>query len=215
MFKPLLRTIILASILFIMLVYLGIKYHWGDALKNISEKKDAGKQIELNIPDQEQPASTDADIVADETADETANETANETADETADENEQINDPEESFQPEILKNTIATSLIDAMTKDQIALECQQLYNQSLGMLDDPSVDLLIGNCVVSNYQEPFEDNGIKTPQMIQQEEQRKLKAVYNCRYQILQSGDNELTDIQKQLLIGICVSNQLSQTSPN
>ena len=38
MLKPLLRTTILASILFLLLVYMGMKYHWIDAFKKEQRK---------------------------------------------------------------------------------------------------------------------------------------------------------------------------------
>jgi len=201
MFKPFLRTIILAGILFFLLVYLGMQYHWGETLKK-STSKPAQEQLELSIPKAEdlveEPQDLTVPIIDVEPFD---------SEDALSEEENQNND---LFQPEIIKNGPTIALIDSMTKDQIAIECQQLYNQSFNMADDPSVDLLIGNCVVSNYQEPFEES-IKTPQIIQKEQRIKQRAISNCRYQILQPDNNGLSGIEKQLLIGICVSNQINQ----
>ena len=200
MFKPFLRTIILASILFFLLVYLGMQYHWGETLKK-STSKPPQEQLELSIPKAEdlveEPQDLTVPIIDVEPLE----------SEDTLSEEDQNND---LFQPEIIKNGPTIALIDSMTKDQIAIQCQQLYNQSFNMADDPSVDLLIGNCVVSNFQEPFEES-IKTPQIIQKEQRIKQRAISNCRYQILQPDNNGLSGIEKQLLIGICVSNQINQ----
>jgi len=201
MFKPFIRTIILAGILFFLLVYLGMQYHWGETLKK-STSKPPQKQLELSIPKAEdlveEPQDLTVPIIDVEPLE----------AEDALSEEENQND--ELFEPEIIKNGPTIALIDSMTKDQIAIQCQQLYNQSFNMADDPSVDLLIGNCVVSNFQEPFEES-IKTPQIIQKEQQIKQRAISNCRYQILQPDNNGLSGIEKQLLIGICVSNQINQ----
>ena len=201
MFKPFIRTIILAGILFFLLVYLGMQYHWGETLKK-STSKPPQKQLELSIPKAEdlveEPQDLTVPIIDVEPLE----------SDDALSEEENQND--ELFEPEIIKNGPTIALIDSMTKDQIAIQCQQLYNQSFNMADDPSVDLLIGNCVVSNFQEPFEES-IKTPQIIQKEQQIKQRAISNCRYQILQPDNNGLSGIEKQLLIGICVSNQINQ----
>lgn len=193
MLKPLLRTIILASILFFLLVYLGIKYHWGDAIKKIISNQQT--QIELKIPKVEEPKVNPTII----------NHKVDEVG-EGAGLPENIN----IFQPEIIKNTPATSVVDAMTKDQIALQCQQLYYQVLGMDEDINAELLIGNCVVSNYQEPFE-NSIKTPQIIQNEQHLKVKAINTCRQKLLRPENESFSGIEIQLLIGVCVSNQMTQ----
>lgn len=200
MLKPFLRTIILASILFFLLVYLGMQYHWGERLKRSTLKKPQD-QLELNIPNTEDLTveSQDLSIPIIDVEPYEPEDAAN----------EEENQNDELFQPEIIKNGPTIALIDAMTKDQIAIQCQQLYNKSFNMAGDPNVDLLIGNCVVSNFQEPFEEN-IKTPQIIQQEQQIKQRAISNCRYQILQPNNDELTSIEKQLLVGICVSNQIN-----
>jgi len=216
MLKPLFRTLILASILFFLIVYLGLKYHWGDAIKNTTA---AQKQTELTIPVEE---STEEIPLADSIQDSTEDLTDDSAipiidippfdADkiEISDNNvDQSNPDAEVYQPEIIKNGPTIALIDSMTKDQIALQCQQLYNSSFDMANDPTVDLLIGNCVVSNYQEPFEETP-KTPQMLQQEQRIKQRAISNCQYQILQPDNSSLSNIEKQLLIGICVSNQIS-----
>lgn len=210
MLKPLLRTTILASILFFLLVYMGMKYHWGDALKRSTDKN--AQQLELDIPSAEEltvePIDSAIPVIDVEPYDNT-DDNIGDNAD-NMNNADDINANKDTFQPEIIKNGPAIALIDTMTKDQLALQCQQLYNKTLDMADDPSVELLIGNCVVSNYQEPFEES-VKTPQMIQLEYQAKQRAISNCRYQILQPKNDALSGIEKQLLIGICVSNQISQ----
>jgi len=203
-----------------LLVYLGLKYHWGDAIKN---SKEIQKQPELTTPVEESAKeSTEETPLVDSMQDSTEDPTDDSAipiidvppfdADETEindNEADQTNPDGELYQPEIIDNGPTIALIDSMTKDQIALQCQHLYNTSFDMANDPTVDLLIGNCVVSNYQEPFEETP-KTPQMLQQEQRVKQRAISNCQYQILQPDNSSLSNIEKQLLIGICVSNQIN-----
>ncbi|HIP94582.1 MAG TPA: hypothetical protein EYH20_04520 [Leucothrix sp.] len=211
MLKPFLRTILLASILFFLLVYMGMKYHWGDALKRTSSK--TSQHLELNIPNAEELTveSLDSTVpIIDVEPYDTEDMAAESVEAEGVEGDESIDASKDIFQPEIIKNGPSIALIDAMTKDQLALQCQQLYFKTFKMAEDPSVELLVGNCVVSNYQEPFEES-IKTPQMIQEEQRLKQRAISNCQYQILQPNNNALSGVEKQLLIGICVSNQVSQ----
>ena len=223
MLKPLFRTLILASILFFLLVYLGLKYHWGDAIKNT---KKVQEQAELTIPVEESTEEpTEETPLVDSMQDSTEDPTDDSAipiidvppfdADETEisdDDMDQSNPDDEAYQPEIIKNGPAIALIDSMTKDQVALQCQHLYNSSFDMANDPNIELLIGNCVVSNFQEPFEEIP-KTPQMLQQEQRIKQRAISNCQYQILQPDNSYLSNIEKQLLVGICVSNQINQST--
>jgi len=188
MLKPLLRTIILASILFFLLVYMGMKYHWVDAFKK--EETQVKQNISEIAPAMPKPEVIN-DLVTDFVADS---------------ENKSNDD---FFLPKILKNTAATSLIDAMTKDQIALHCETLYYKSLSMTDDPNADILIGNCVVSNYQEPFQKT-IKTTQMLLQEQQLKLQAIKYCRQDAQILANSDFSNIEKELFIGVCVANYIN-----
>ena len=187
--------------MFFLLVYLGMQYHWGETLKK-SVSKPPQEQLEPAIPETENLVEGSQDLTVPIIDVEPLE------SEDALSEEENQND--ESFQPEIIKNGPSIALIDSMTKDQIAIQCQQLYNQTFNMADDPNVDILIGNCVVSNFQEPFEES-VKTPQIIQQEQRIKQRAISNCRYQILQPDSDGLSGIEKQLLIGICVSNQINQ----
>lgn len=164
-----------------------MKYHWIDAFK----KEDA--QLKSNVAEIAVPKP----------------EVANDLVTDFIDDSESHSDEENFFLPEIIKNNAATSLIDAMTKGQIALYCETLYYQSLNMAEDPNADILIGNCVVSNYQEPFQET-IKTTKMFQQEQQLKLQAVKYCRQDIQDFSNNDFSNIEKELLVGICVSNHIN-----
>lgn len=168
-----------------------MKYHWGTALKN----NQLEPTVELDIPKVEKPDLTPTNVVV------------------PTIEVDPVIEPTETidkYQPAIIKNGPAVSLIDAMTKDQIALECQKLYSESFGMADDLNAEILVGNCVVSNYQEPFEESNIKTAQLLQQEQYKKKRIINLCRQQILQPRNNEFSGLEKQLLIGICVSSKIN-----
>ncbi len=186
MIKPLLRTLILASILFFLLVYMGMKYHWNELLK----KQETPTTLEIPSP-QSSPEVITPQIIQATPEGKTGERNNN------------------NFQPEIIKNTAATSPIDAMTKEQIFSHCENLYKTSLNMADVPNIDLLIGNCVVSNYQEPFEIS-MKSPQEVKQEQNRKIQAIKKCR-QILFMDNKTLSNIEAELRIGICASNLISQ----
>lgn len=182
----------LASILFFLLVYLGMKYHWGDTIK----KLDSTQQIELKLPEMKMPPfnSTTPRIMDDGLGDATV-----------------FSKETKKFQPAIINNPPALSMVDGMTKEQITLQCRKLYHQSLGISNDPNSALLIGNCVVNNYQEPFQNNSVRTAKMIEKNKHVKLRAINLCRQRIIHTQNNGFSGIEKQLLVGICVSNQISQ----
>lgn len=179
MIKPLLRTTLLASILFFLLVYMGMKYHWIDILKN----KQKPPEKTLTLPTETEQPQPEVFI-----------------------------EPEapsvDAFEPEIIKDMATLPVLDAMTKAQIRAYCETLYLESMALENDPTVDLLIGNCVVSNYQEPFEVSD-KPPQKVKQDQAKKAQAVRDCQKST--QADEGFTDIEFQLLVGICVSNALSQ----
>ncbi len=111
---------------------------------------------------------------------------------------------EASFPLEIIHST-KQPITANMSKQQILAGCLQLYSK-LGVSDDTMIDVIAGDCVVSNYQETIQNTSVqkKTPAQIQQ--RRTLE--YRCHQQV--KGDARLTPVEKQLLWGVCVSDGLS-----
>lgn len=172
--KPFLRITLLSTILAGLLIYLGIKYHWGDHLKQ--SKPDV---VELAIPESiGKDEITKATIVEPET-----------------------------FDLGIVKNSDTSStLLTSMNKEQMAEQCIKILSRTIK--DELALELATANCVVSNYQETFQDNKI-TDEQAKQIEKRKIVFQNQCKQQYSQK--NAFNPIESQLLIGICVSDRLTQ----
>ncbi|MEE9326063.1 MAG: hypothetical protein V3U71_02130 [Cocleimonas sp.] len=181
--KPVVFTILFAILLFIVLVLLGVKYHW----TGFSFKSDSGVKT-LSIPEEKLKST--------------------------------INMPENSlkpvveadvFTPEILNgNSKVNSLVESMTKQQIKNSCQELMRKV--MVNDPTVDLAIINCVVSNFQEVFENNNNQeksNEEQILELSKQEIDIKEQCIQENMYLEDFSL--LQKQLLTGICISDLSSQ----
>jgi len=117
-------------------------------------------------------------------------------------------DSTENFEPELIDIASANSLLESMTKAQIYQSCQGLITATKGNNPDNNFasELAVVNCVVSNYQETFQHRGDKqSTDNIDKKTQISLK----CNQEIMPLANFSLLD--KQLLIGICVSDLLSQ----
>ena len=159
-----------------LLIFLGIKYHWGDHLT-----AENSTSVELTIPDAVEP-DTDATTKID------------------SDSNNENYD--------IVKNdNSASTLISSMNKEQIAEQCIKLLSQTIS--DDLALELATVNCVVSNYQETFENNTISAEQA-EQISKRTANLNEQCQLRLNQQN-NFHTTIEYQLLTGICVSDLLNQ----
>ena len=170
MFKPIFKTLLLSVFCFVLLVALGMKYHWVDLLD--SSKSD----IELILPQSSPALETRARKV--------------------------VSEP--SFPLEIIHST-KQPITANMSKQQILEGCLQLYNK-IGLTNDTMIDVIVGDCVVSNYQETIQDTSVrkKSPEQVQQ--RRTIE--HHCYQQV--NNDARFTAIEKQLLWGVCVSDSLS-----
>ena len=171
--KPFLRITILSLILAFLLIYLGVKYHWGDHLH-----VDSNSSIELSIP-QKDPII--ANVVTTE--------------------GEKIS----SFEPEIVKTNEVNSLLASMNMEQITEHCNNLLSPSIN--DALTLELAVVNCVVSNFQETFQNGNIELNEI---NKQKKTLIQEQCRLKYNQNPQYSLLD--KQLLIGICVSDNMSNS---
>lgn len=171
--KPFVRITVLSLILTSLLIYLGVKYHWGDHLK-----KEPDSSIELSIP-QKEPSIKEVVIT----------------------EGQNVG----GFEPEIVKTNELNSLLSSMNKEQITEHCINLLSQSIK--DALTLELATVNCVVSNFQEAFQNANYE----LDAESQNKKRQIQEqCRLQYNQSPQYSL--LEKQLLIGVCVSDKLSSS---
>ena len=119
----------------------------------------------------------------------------------TVEVNELISD-EQEFTPEIINRDKTTTIIESMNKEQIAELCTNLLSRNIN--DDLSLELAVVNCVVSNYQETYQ-NVPDNEKIINQKNLLSNK----CGFEIDQLENYSM--LEKQLLLGICVSDNLSQ----
>ena len=173
-FKPFLRISILSIILTFLMIYLGVKYHWGDHFKKTSPIS-----MELDIPAQNDAANNNRVV---------SNNDAN------------------SFDPKIVQGSSASSLIDSMNKEQINEYCINLLSKELK--DTLSLELASVNCVLSNFQETFQNSNVQNNHNEVEIQNKKSLFKQECDQELTQS--KKYTAIEKQLLIGICVSDRLN-----
>jgi len=117
------------------------------------------------------------------------------------DENDGSNNSKDAkFNPEIIEDN-NQSVLDSMTKGQIAEHCSSLLSKQIN--DSVTLELATVNCVMSNYQETFQ-NINEQDKNSALAAQKKNKTKKYCARQI--QHNKQLTSIEKELLIGICVS---------
>ena len=90
-----------------------------------------------------------------------------------------------------------------MTKEQITSGCQQLYNK-MGMQNNELIDMVVGDCVVSNYQETIQDTNQLTLRRQDQSSIEKMCLQKSNAY-------TQFSTIERQLLFGVCVSDGTNQ----
>ena len=170
--KPFFRITILSTILACLLIYLGIKYHWGDHLK--PSKPDV---LELSIP--ENNKKPEKDLTTDPKA---------------------INKSDFN----IIENGESPTLLSSMNKEQLEEQCINLLSTTI--TDTGALEIATANCVVSNYQETFQDNAL-TAEQTELLQRKKTLLRKQCQQQYLPQG--KYSNIETQLLIGICVSDRI------
>ena len=168
--KPVVKTLLLSSIVFVLLVVLGMKYQWVSLLSK-PEKK-----VELTLPQSSKPLIT---------------------------ENDDSSKP--PFQLEIIHSS-SQPITANMSKQQIQEGCLQLFHK-LGVGDELMIDVMVGDCVVSNYQETIQttSNQQRSSGLDQQ------KQLVEKRYYQQLDNETRLSTLEKQLLWGVCVSDGLNR----
>jgi len=168
--KPFIRITVLSIILMSLLIYLGVKYHWGNQFKVEDQQS-----LELKIPNK--VVNEDYEI--------------------------KINETKDLFELEIINNNAGSTLLSSMNKEQIAEQCINLLSRDIK--DAIALELATVNCVVSNYQETFQTQNIKNTVELQN---KKTVFTHQCKHQFGQGSRYSV--LEKQLLIGICVSDKLN-----
>lgn len=170
--KPIIRTTFLSAILAFLLIFLGIKYHWGGYLKSKPQVT-----AELKIP--EMPSLS-------------------------LNQNEALSKSGniQVFEPQIISEDKSLSLISSMNKGQIEEQCINLLSRSIN--DRLSLDLAVANCVVSNYQATLQNS-----EELVETSEVKTSLIKLCGSEVSRLANHSL--VEKQLLIGICVSDQLAK----
>jgi len=110
------------------------------------------------------------------------------------------------YRPKIIKSDSKNNVIDSMNKEQIADECVNLLGKTITKPLD--LELATVNCVMSNYQDDFQNNA-KTDKALELETKRKIKLKLQCQSQY--ANTKKYSSLEKQLLIGICVSDNASK----
>ena len=171
--KPIFRTVLLSMILALLIIYLGIKYHWSDYLK--PKKPNNVSSLEIPPMSNISPNYTNFNVNNSTKA--------------------------ETFIPKIIPLNHSNDLISSMNKDQVGIHCQSLLRKSI--TNNEQLNLAVINCIVSNYQEPLQT--INDTSYVR----KKEKFRHACQKQFV--SNSSFSKIEKQLLIGICTSDRLTQ----
>ena len=178
--KPLIKTILVSCILFFALVYLGMKYHWVGFNQN-------DKSTELKIP--KRSSTLDSENI-----------------DKISQFNNIVTDNEEDFHPQIIQTVSSNSLVYHMTKMQVAKSCTQLLSNKVK--DVGLLELAIGDCVISNYRDSIIETQVEEGEIrstkSRQAQLRRNNVLKTCQQSL--SFESYSNEIEKQLLLGICIS---------
>jgi len=112
---------------------------------------------------------------------------------------------ENNFDPKILADKNNHSLLDSMNMDQIKGHCSNLLNKQIS--DPVTLELATVNCVMSNFQETFQ-NSEKLDDEIIITLPKEIELTKQCTRQFIQNKQYSL--IEKELLIGICISDGMN-----
>jgi hypothetical protein len=195
--KPLIKTTLIASVLFFALVYLGMKYHWIGYLDGNNDKA-----IELAIP------ANAAALKNDPTKSNTfkSNDAVN--SDLSSDQNASENP--EDFTPEIIQTVRSSSNAAVnMSKEQIKTGCTNLLKRTI--TDAGLLELAIGDCVISNFRDSIREiksNEESVRSTKNRQAQIQKNNIRNACIQRL-NRKNYTNEVEKQLLLGICMSREL------
>jgi len=115
--------------------------------------------------------------------------------------------PKPDYDPKIIEVDSSNSLIDSMNKAQITEHCVDLLS---GEISDESVlELATVNCVMSNFQETFQNT--KTEEVLKALKKKRLNFKKQCNREYRHNPNQP--QIHTELLIGICVSDRINSSN--
>ena len=179
--KPFFKTILLSGLIFVLIVILGSRYHWAEKIKF---NKNDDVQLKLPLVDKSKPSNSNIVSVSLVTT----------------------NENDEKFEPKLMANNNIISSVSLLSKEQVVQKCRQLYQDS--KLEGLFLELAIGDCVVSNYNETIKEKAQSTNN--RQAQTVKMNAEKACKQKVM-NDTNGYTKLEQQLLVGICVSDQLNR----
>lgn len=181
--KPFFKTIIFASFSFLLIVILGMKYHWVSLVFDENTKSEeliSNEQLS-NLVASKKP-SIDTLMLSQAHA--------------------ASNEQPVIFEPIIIDQKIEFPALKNMTKTQLTEKCRQLFFKLYNHSNQDKI--FIGNCVISNFHEVFQETPVEHLIDAKNIETQRIKADEFCRAQ--QNNKQNLLWIEKELLIGICIS---------
>lgn len=119
--------------------------------------------------------------------------------------NSSLVNPPTQFSPQIVAPNNGNDLLDSMNKEQITEHCTNLLSNEIK--EPLTLELATVNCVMSNYQETFQQEAtIENTSKASQQNRLILKQQCTNNY----AQDSNYSLIHRELLIGICVSDRLT-----
>jgi len=111
------------------------------------------------------------------------------------------------YDPQIVEVESSNSLLDSMNKEQITENCVNFLS---GEISDPSMlELAIVNCVMSNYQETFQNT--KSEEELKAFQLERLNLKKQCMREYAQETNQP--QIYTDLQVGICVSDRINASN--
>ena len=112
---------------------------------------------------------------------------------------------DEVYVPEIVVDDKSVSFVESMNKEQVIVLCKDIFSKTIK--GEIQLELAVTNCVVSNYQDSYQ-NVLTADGAIKRKKLRQI-ATKKCSSEL--NHIKTYSVIEKQLLIGICVSDELSR----
>jgi predicted transcriptional regulator len=112
---------------------------------------------------------------------------------------------DEVYVPEIVVEDKSVLFVESMNKKQVIEFCKDLLSKTIK--DEIQLELAVTNCVVSNYQDSYQNSFT----VDEAEKRKKLRQIATKKCSSELNHIKTDSEIEKQLLMGICVSDELSR----
>lgn len=126
----------------------------------------------------------------------------------TFDVNQSDSSTEYNFNPEIIDTGKSNSILESMNKEQMAEHCTKLLSKQI--IDPLTLELATVNCVMSNFEETYQNsNNLDDKATLVTQKNIELNKQCSADY----NQGIKYSAIEKELLIGICVSDRLNSSN--